>query len=94
MRGTTRQVANLVGKMKADLSKAMRDPDRYVVELDYCDKKGNRTRRTISPIRFVNSDRVLGLCLCRQEPRQFYLSRCDNVGLRNANDVLMPVPLG
>ena len=80
--------------MQRILRHAMQDPDRFVVEMEYCDKKGNRTRRTISPIRFVAANRFLGLCLCRQEPRQFALGQCSNVSLKSANDVLMPVPMG
>jgi len=69
----------------------MHDSDRYVVEMDYSDAKGNRTRRVVSPIRFLGRDRFLGLCLCREEPRQFYLSRCERIRLRPAETVLMPV---
>ena len=79
--------------MKRVLRQAMHDTDRYVVELDYCDASGNRTRRVVSPIRFVGAERFLGLCLCREAPRQFQLSRCENVRLIPAAEVLMPVPM-
>lgn len=79
--------------MRQILSQAMRDPDRLVVELDYRDSKGERTRRIVSPIRFLGSTRFLALCLCRAEPRQFYLDRCENVRLRPAADYVMPVAM-
>ena len=80
--------------MKNELRRAMHDSDRFVIEMDYRDAKGNRTRRTVSPIRFVGSDRVLAMCLCREQPRQFYLERCHNVRLIPAEEVLMPMPMG
>ncbi len=79
--------------MKSILRQAMQDSDSYVIEMDYADAKGNQTHRVVSPIRFVGNYRFLGLCLCREEPRQFQLSRCENVRLLPAADVLMPVPI-
>ncbi|EMI42687.1 hypothetical protein [Rhodopirellula sp. SWK7] len=75
------------------LRTAMLDADEWVVEFEYSDSKGNRTRRTVSPIRFASQDRFLGLCLCREEPRQFYLNRCDNFRLLRSEDVIMPVEI-
>ena len=46
-----------------------------------------------SPIRFLGKDRFLALCLSREEPRQFYLDRCQNVRLARAADFLMPVAM-
>lgn len=79
--------------MKATLQRAMHDSDRFVVELDYCDSKGETTHRVISPIRYLPGDRLLALCLCRQEPRQFHLSRCSNVQLRRAEQFVMPLAM-
>ena len=67
--------------------------DEFVVQFDYCDAKGQTTRRVVSPVRLVGSDRFLGLCLCREEPRQFYLNRCSEMRLLSASDVLMPMPM-
>lgn len=75
------------------LRTAMLDSDQWVVELEYADSKGKRTRRTVSPIRFSGSDRFLGLCLCREQPRQFYLNRCCNLRLVRSEDVMMPVEM-
>ena len=79
--------------MKNVLRRAMMDSETFVVELVYSDSKGNRTRRIVSPIRFVGNDRMLALCLCREEPRQFYLSRCQDVRLIPAAEVIMPMPM-
>ena len=75
------------------LTQAAHRSDDLVVQFDYCDAKGQTSRRVVSPIRFVSQDRFLGLCLCREEPRQFYLDRCSNAELLDASDVLMPMPM-
>lgn len=79
--------------MRNILAIAMHSPDDYVVSLEYLDSKGAVTRRIVSPIRFLAGGRFLGLCLCREEPRQFYLDRCRNVKLCRASDFVMPVPV-
>lgn len=79
--------------MNALLTKAMQAADDYVISLDYLDSKGVLSRRIVSPIRFLPGNRVLALCLCREEPRQFYLNRCHNVKLCRASDFVMPVPM-
>jgi predicted DNA-binding transcriptional regulator YafY len=80
-------------ELRQIVHKAMLAPDDYVLELDYTDKSGCVTRRTVSPIRALDKDRFLALCLCRQEPRQFYFERCANPRLVDAHDVLMPVEM-
>ncbi len=79
--------------MKSTLNRAMHDSDRFVIELNYCDSKGGVTHRVISPIRFLPGNRLLALCLCREEPRQFHLSRCSNVKLRRAEEFVMPLAM-
>lgn len=79
--------------MRKFLRQAMQAHDDLVVEFEYVDSKGARTRRVVSPIRFLASDRFLGLCLGREEPRQFYLERCENLQLKKAHEYLMPVPM-
>lgn len=79
--------------MHSILSKGMQAPDDVVVSLEYVDSKGVWTRRVVSPIRFLAGNRFLGLCLCREEPRQFYMERCRNVRLCLASDFVMPVPV-
>ena len=78
--------------MRAKLFRCMQDQDR-VVEFTYCDAQGNRSRRVVSPIRFLPNGRFLGLCLSREEPRQFYLTRCEQLDVKPAADYLMPVAL-
>jgi predicted DNA-binding transcriptional regulator YafY len=63
----------------------MHQSDDLVVEFDYTDAKGVTTHRVVSPIRFLGRDRFLGLCLSREEPRQFYLERCQNVRVELAS---------
>ena len=75
------------------LRQALQNTDEWVIEFEYLDSKGIRSRRVVSPIRFVNGDRFLGLCLSREEPRQFYLIGCSSAQLRQAGDYLMPLPL-
>ena len=79
--------------MNESLSKAMQCPDDLVVEFTYCDAKGQRTRRVVSPIRFLGKGRFLGLCLAREQPRQFHLGRCDQMQVQPAHKYLMPVPM-
>jgi predicted DNA-binding transcriptional regulator YafY len=79
--------------MRQILTKAMRSPDDFVVSMEYVDSKGEATRRVVSPIRFLPGDRFLGLCLCREEPRQFHLDRCSRVRLTSAHEVLMPMAM-
>lgn len=75
------------------MRRAMQNSDDLVIEFDYADSKGEQTHRVVSPIRFLGTDRMLGLCLSREEPRQFYLIRCQGVQLKRAEDYLMPVPM-
>jgi predicted DNA-binding transcriptional regulator YafY len=75
------------------IRKAMSDSDQWVIAFSYLDAKGNQTRRVVSPIRFLSGDRFLGLCLCREECRQFYLNRCSDLEIKPASECLMPLPM-
>jgi predicted DNA-binding transcriptional regulator YafY len=79
--------------MRPLIFRAMHQSDDLVVEFDYTDAKGVATHRVVSPIRFLGRDRFLALCLSREEPRQFYLDRCQNMRLAQAADFLMPVSM-
>jgi predicted DNA-binding transcriptional regulator YafY len=79
--------------MRHLIHRAMHQSDDLVIEFDYTDAKHAVTHRVVSPIRFLGRDRFLGLCLSREEPRQFYLERCENVRLARAADFLMPVQM-
>lgn len=80
--------------MRQIINKSMQCYDDWVIEFNYKDSKGVQTRRVVSPIRFVEDDRFLALCLSREEPRQFKLERCDGVTLKPAWDYVMPVVFG
>ena len=79
--------------MRQRIYGAMHQSDDLVVTSDDCDAKGATSHRVVNPTRFLGKDRFLGLCLSREEPRQFYLDRCQNVRLARAADFLMPVAM-
>lgn len=79
--------------MRQLIQKSMQHSDDLVVEFRYRDSQGNMTKRVVSPIRFLGSNRFLGLCLSREEPRQFYLDRCDQLELKPAWDYVIPVAI-
>jgi hypothetical protein len=79
--------------MRHLITRAIRQADDLVLVFDYRDSKGIVTRRVVSPVRFLASDRFLALCLSREEPRQFYLDRCSNLRLDWAVNFVMPVPV-
>lgn len=73
------------------IRRALLQQDDLVVVFQYVDSQGKKSQRVVSPIRFLGNDRFLGLCLTREEPRQFYLDRCLNVKLDLASNYTMPV---
>ena len=77
--------------MTALIQKTIHCHEDFVVEFSYCDSKGKKTRRVVSPIRLLGNDRFLGLCLSREEPRQFYLKRCDAMQMQPACNYMMPL---
>lgn len=79
--------------MRNLIQESMVNHDDWVVEFQYRDAKGNQTRRVVSPIRFLEGNRFLGLCLSREEPRQFRIERCDALQLMPAWDYVMPVAM-
>lgn len=79
--------------MRKLILQAINNSDDWVIAFRYRDSKGNTTHRVVSPIRFLGEDRVLGLCLAREEPRQFYFNRCENIQLKRACDFVMPIAI-
>jgi len=79
--------------LKPLLTRVMQQSDDLVVVFDYCDAKGTKTKRVVSPCRFLGDTHFLGLCLSREEPRQFQISRCGNVRVDLAMNYVMPVQL-
>lgn len=80
-------------KVKSLIRRAMMQQDDLVLVFEYVDSRGCSTRRVVSPIRVQGEDRFLGLCLSREEPRQFYLDRCSNLRVDSAANYVMPVEL-
>lgn len=76
------------------INRAMADADGKLLELRYLDAKGNRSRRVVSPVRWLRSGLgFTALCLGREECRTFRLDRCESIELRNAADFVMPVAI-
>jgi predicted DNA-binding transcriptional regulator YafY len=91
---TTLQMDRKAAKRLEDLvARVMQQTDDLVIVFEYLGKDGSVTRRVVSPIRFVGTDRFLALCLSREEPRQFVLGQCRNVRVDLAARYTMPVAL-
>jgi predicted DNA-binding transcriptional regulator YafY len=73
------------------IARAIQQSDDLVVVFDYLDANGNATRRVVSPYRFLGDSHFLGLCLTREEPRQFQINRCRNLKIDLAVNYVMPV---
>jgi len=74
----------------------MRAQDDFALQIVYQDRKGRRTRRVVSPIRFFghgDNEQFSALCLCREEVRQFALAKCSEPKLVLAMDLLMPLEI-
>lgn len=71
------------------IHRAMKDPDSWIVDIVYKDSSGIRSKRAVSPIKYVGADMV-ALCLCRQEPRRFRMSQIQSATLRSSADAMMP----
>lgn len=75
------------------VSRVIQQSDDLVIVLEYVGKNGQATRRVVSPIRLMGTDRFLALCLSREEPRQFYFSQCTSVRVDLATNYVMPVAI-
>lgn len=78
---------------KVLVHRAMQNPDQLVIQMRYVDKQGVVTERIVSPIRWINQQSFLALCLCKEMPRRFDTTHCTSVRIVAAEDVLMPVPI-
>lgn len=74
------------------LYRALNNTDTLVAEIEYCDSKGERSVRKVSPIRRIGQDAMLMWCLASGEPRRMNLSGVSKVRLVNAASVLVPEP--
>jgi len=62
-----------------------------VLQIEYRDKKGQITRRKVSPIRWNDDQsKVLALCLCREIPRWFEVEQIMAAEQVPEESVLMP----
>lgn len=66
------------------------EPETFVCQITYIDRKGTVTDRTISPMRYLTSDLVRVYCLGRQEIRSLKVHGILRCQLRLAIDVLAP----
>jgi predicted DNA-binding transcriptional regulator YafY len=60
----------------------------FVLEFEYVDSKGVRSRRVVSPCEVFGS-RFLGLCLVRGDWRQFEFDRCNAMKIGFAFDQII-----
>ncbi|MEM9588987.1 MAG: hypothetical protein AAGA03_17030 [Planctomycetota bacterium] len=74
--------------MRKQLRRAL-DADRWVCRVRYQSSTGEITERIVSPIRLTD-DRVLALCLGREEPRWFAIASIQRIELVPASEVQMP----
>ncbi|GAA5510073.1 hypothetical protein [Novipirellula caenicola] len=79
-----------ISRVRQQISRAMRDPDRWVIRITYRDVNGVATIRRVSPTRWQNDYLFRALCTGRGDHRQFDVRRIESVELDNAADVLMP----
>lgn len=83
-------------RLRKMVAVAMRAQDDFVLKFVYCDRSGRKTRRVVSPVRFIghgDSEQFSALCLCREEVRQFAMAKCSEPVLVRAWEVLMPVEI-
>lgn len=80
--------------MRDLIQRVMQQADDLVLVLNYADSHGVESQRVVSPIRFLAPNRFLAFCLCREEPRQFYVDRCKQIRVAAASNYVMPVAIG
>lgn len=83
------------GKSKGDVRSrllliAYNDPATFVAQITYIDQKGTVSDRAVSPMAYLDSDRIRVYCLGREGLRTLKLSRIMRVRLRLTADVLCP----
>ncbi|EMI20515.1 hypothetical protein RMSM_02547 [Rhodopirellula maiorica SM1] len=81
--------SHAISRVRQQVSKAMRDPDRWVIRITYRDADGVVTDRRVSPTRWKNDYLFRALCTGRGDHRQFDIRRIESIKLDNAADVLM-----
>lgn len=80
-----------IERKRSMVAKVIQRSDSFVLWFRYRDTKGNATKRAVSPYRLYGDDRFVGLCLVREQARQFDLRRCENLQIGLSSEVLMPI---
>jgi predicted DNA-binding transcriptional regulator YafY len=84
---------SLLRRKLAMVRRVIMQSETLVIWFRYRDSKGKETMRVVSPYRVFNETRFSGLCLLREEARQFDLRRCDELRIGLAADIVMPVEI-
>lgn len=83
-------ISETIERKRSMVAKVIQRSDTLVLWFRYRDAKGNATKRAVSPYQFLGEHRFRGLCLVREEARQFDLRRCEDLQVGLASDVIMP----
>jgi predicted DNA-binding transcriptional regulator YafY len=78
-------------RKRAMVCRVIQRSDTLILWFRYRDAKGNESKRAVSPYQLIGEHRFRGLCLVREEPRQFDLRRCEDLRIGLSSDVLMPI---
>jgi predicted DNA-binding transcriptional regulator YafY len=80
--------------LRQAIRKCMDSPERWVLKIDYVDRKNRETVRVISPTCWLNGSFVFrALCLGREDTRAFHVASVRRWQVIPAHEVLMPVEI-
>lgn len=77
--------------IKSMIARTIQQAEDLVLVFEYTDAQGTVSRRVVSPFRFVGQDSFLGLCLTKEEPRRFSISKCRDLKIGFASNYTMPL---
>jgi predicted DNA-binding transcriptional regulator YafY len=80
-----------IERKRAMVCRVIQRSETLILWFRYRDAKGNQTKRAVSPYQMLGDNRFRGLCLVREESRQFDLRRCEELQIGLSSDVLMPI---
>lgn len=80
-----------IERKRSMVARVIQRSETLVLWFRYRDAKGNETKRAVSPYQLLGDHRFQGLCLVREEARQFDLRRCKDLQIGLSSDVLMPI---
>jgi len=78
---------------EAAIAICMKNPEQFVLDINYLDAKGNLTQRCVSPIGYLTPRLLSVYCLGRCEVRSLKLSRIMRMRFVVANEVLSPMAI-